>query len=302
MVTKGALGAKARAIAALALVTCLTGCSGMLLDPQGPVGLQERQILYNSLGIMLVIVVPTIIATFWFAWWYRADNKRARYLPDWAHSGRVELVVWSIPIVVILFLGGVIWVGSHRLDVFKPLDSKIKPVEVQVVALDWKWLFIYPEQGVASVNKLVMPAGVPVHFTLTSASVMNGFFVPQLGSMVMAMNGMATQVSLQADKPGTYYGESTQFSGDGFSGMHFEVDSVPAAQFAQWASGAHGAGPVLDGAGYAELSKQSEDVKPFTYRAVDPRLFDAITTQKLPSAPGPQVGRPDATVSPRSES
>jgi cytochrome o ubiquinol oxidase subunit II len=291
----------ARSAAPLALLP-LVGCSAMIFDPQGPIGAAERQILTNSLAIMLAIVIPTILAALGFAWWFRAGNARARYLPDWTYSGRVELVVWSIPILVILFLGGVIWVGSQELDPFKPLDSKAKPVEVQVIALDWKWLFIYPEQGVASVNRLVMPAGVPVHFTLTSASVMNGFFVPRLGSMIMAMNGMATQVSLKADRPGTYYGQSSQFSGDGFSGMHFEVRSVPARDFAQWMAAAKGGGPALDSAAYAALAKQSADVKPYTYRVVDPRLFDAVVTQRIGPAPGPaESGAPHADVSPRKE-
>src|SRR4051812_2326242 len=158
---------------------------------------------------MLAIVIPTILATLAFAWWFRESNSRARYLPDWAYSGRIELVVWAIPTLVILFLGGVTWIGSYDLDPARPLSSHVKPLEVQVVSLDWKWLFIYPEQGVAAVNELVVPAGRPVHFSLTSASVMNAFFVPQLGSMIYAMNGMTTQLHLQADRPGDFYGRSS---------------------------------------------------------------------------------------------
>jgi len=148
----------------------LAGCVPAVLDPAGPIGAQEKTILLDSVGIMLVVVVPTIIATVAFAFWYRASNTKARRLPDFEYSGRIELVVWSIPILVIIFLGGLAWVGSHDLDPAKPLDSTAKPLEVQVVSLDWKWLFIYPGQGVASVNQLTIPAGVPVHFTLTSAS------------------------------------------------------------------------------------------------------------------------------------
>ncbi len=184
----------------------LTACQPAVLDPQGIIGIAEKTILTDSLAIMLAIVIPTIAATFAFAWWFRASNTRARYLPDFAYSGRLELIVWAIPLLVIMLLGGVTWIGSHDLDPAKPLASNTPPLEVQVVSLDWKWLFIYPEQHVASVNQLVVPAGVPVHFSLTSASVMNAFFIPQLGSMIYTMNGMTTQLNLQADAPGTFRG------------------------------------------------------------------------------------------------
>jgi cytochrome o ubiquinol oxidase subunit 2 len=278
--------------------TMLSGCQAAVLDPQGPVGAAERTILFNSLAIMLAIGVPTIIAIFAFAWWFRAGNSRARYLPDWAYSGRIELVTWSIPIMVILFLGGVSWIGAHELDPATPLKSQTKPLDIQVVALDWKWLFIYPDQGIAAVNQLTVPAGVPVHFSLTSASVLNTFFVPQLGSMIYTMNGMSVQLNLEADKPGTYYGESAQFSGDGFSDMHFAVDAVPGDRFDAWVQAAHGSGPALDAAGYAELAKQSTNVPPFTYRSALPGLYEMIVTQKLPPGPGPQ---PDASPKPEAD-
>ena len=195
---------------------------------------------------MLAIVLPTIAATLAFAWWFRASNMRARYLPDWAYSGRIELIVWGIPCMVIMLLGGVAWIGSHDLDPAKPLASNTPPLEVQGVSLDWKWLFIYPDQGVASVNQLVVPAGVPIHFSLTSASVMNAFFIPQLGSMIYTMNGMTTQLNLQADAPGTFRGLSSHFSGDGFSDMHFDVRALPAEQFAAWIAATRSTGPTLD--------------------------------------------------------
>ncbi len=276
----------------------LGGCAGGVLDPQGPVGAAERTILLDALVIMLAIVIPTILATFGFAFWYRASNGKARYRPDWAYSGRIELIVWSIPVLVILFLGGLIWVGTHALDPYKPLPSRTPPLEVQVVALDWKWLFIYPDQGVASVNQLVVPAGVPVHFALTSASVMNSFFVPQLGSMIATMNGMVTQLTLQADRPGLFYGQSTQFSGDGFAGMHFVMKAVPAPDFAAWARATRQAGPALDLPAYRALARQSQEVAPYTYRAVQPALFHAIATQMIPPAAGPQTGRGGPGVSP----
>ena len=186
------------------------GCTGGVLDPQGPIGAGERLILLDALGIMLMIVVPVIIAILAFSWWYRASNTKARYLPDWAYSGRIEFVVWAIPTLVVVFLGGIAWISSHELDPARPLSANPDPLEVQVVSLDWKWLFIYPEQGVASVNRLVVPAGVPIRFSLTSASVMNAFFVPQLGTMIYTMNGMATHLYLQADAPGVFHGLSSQ--------------------------------------------------------------------------------------------
>jgi cytochrome o ubiquinol oxidase subunit 2 len=268
----------------------LAGCSSVVLDPKGPVGAAETMILYNALAIMLVIVVPTIVATLVVAWWFRASNTRAKYRPDWVFSGRIELVVWSIPLMVILLLGGVIWSGSHALDPAQPLRSSAKAVEVEVVSLDWKWLFIYPAQGVASVNELVVPAGSPIHFRLTSASVMSAFFVPQLGSMIYTMNGMATQLNLMADHPGNFDGRSAHYNGDGFSGMHFKLRAVTPEQFASWAATAASGTTVLDAVTYQQLARQSIDNKPVVYSRAAPGLFDDIVRQKLPPAPGPPPG------------
>jgi len=287
--------------AALVILLCVSGCSGGVLDAQGPIGAANAKILLNALGIMLVIVVPTIIAILIFAWWFRASNTRARYRPDFVYSGGIEMIVWGIPILVILFLGGVIWIGSHDLDPYKPISSPEKPVEVQVVSLDWKWLFIYPDESVASVNELVVPAGVPVHFSLTSASVMNMFFVPQLGTMIATMNGMVTQLHLAADKPGEFYGQSAQYSGGGFSDMNFTVRAVPQDAFAQWVATARQSGSALDRSSYLALCQQSSNVRPFTYRAVDAGLFNAVVSQQLPPCPGPNIERAGATVRPRPE-
>jgi len=284
----------------LTALLLLSGCSGGVLDPQGSIGAANVEILLNSLAIMLVIVVPTIIAILIFGWWFRASNTRARYRPDFVYSGSIELIVWAIPILVIMFLGGVIWIGSHKLDPFKPISSD-KPTEVQVVSLDWKWLFIYPEEGVASVNELVVPAGVPAHFSLTSASVMNMFFVPQLGSMIATMNGMVTQLHLIADKPGEFYGQSAQFSGDGFSGMNFVTRAVPHDAFAQWVAGTRQTGSALDRTSYLALCQQSSNVRPFTYGTVDATLFNAIVNQQLPPCPGPNTGSAGAAVHPKPE-
>ncbi|HEX8239953.1 MAG TPA: ubiquinol oxidase subunit II [Allosphingosinicella sp.] len=269
----------------------LSGCSGRsIFDSVGPVGRDDGRILIDATLIMLAIIVPTILLAFWMAWKYRASNTRAEYLPYWSYSGRIEAVVWSIPILTIMFIGGVIWIGSHRLDPFRPIDSPVPPLDVQVVSLDWKWLFIYPEQRIATVNQLVVPAGRPVRFRLTSASVFNTFFVPRLGSMIYTMPGMVSELNLQADRPASIWGQSAHFSGDGFSDMQFQVRSVAPDRFAAWASGARGGGPVLDLAAYGQLARQTHDVAPMTFSDVDPRLFDAIATQRIPPAPGPQPG------------
>jgi cytochrome o ubiquinol oxidase subunit 2 len=291
-----------RRCAAGAAALALGGCSSVLMNPQGPVAADEMTILFNALAIMLVIVVPTILATLLFAWWFRASNGRARYRPTFAYSGRVELVTWSIPILVIIFLGGLTWVGSHKLDPAEPLKSATPPVNVEVVSLDWKWLFIYPDQGIASVNELVVPAGTPVHLKLTSASVMNTFFVPQLGGMIYTMNGMADDLYLQAGQPGVFYGQSAHFSGDGFSDMHFNVQAVSPAQFAAWTDRTRGAGPSLDEPAYAALAKQSTNVAPFTYRTVSADLFEHIVQQRLAPGPGPQDPPPAPHAQPKQRS
>ena len=260
----------------LIAVAPLGGCSEGILNPQGPVAAAERQIILNSVAIMLAIVIPTIIAILAVGFWFRSSNSRAKYLPDFSHSGLLEVLVWSIPAMTVLLVGGVAWLGAHELDPRKPLNSTAKPLTVQVVSLDWKWLFIYRDEDIASVNQLVIPVGRPVSFELTSAGVMNSFFVPQLGGQIYTMAGMLTRLQLQADRAGTYRGMSAQFSGDGFADMHFNVDAIPAEKFAEWIDAARSAGPELDAKAYERLAKPSAAVAPFTYRAVGPRLFDGI--------------------------
>jgi cytochrome o ubiquinol oxidase subunit 2 len=262
-----------------------------VLSPAGPVAEGDRIVLLDSLAIMLAIVIPTIAAILAFAFWFRASNKRAQYRPDWAYSGRLELIVWSIPALVVFFLGGIAWISSHLLDPAVPLKSKAEPLEVQVVSLDWKWLFIYPHQNVASINRMVVPAGVPLDLKITSASVFNAFFVPRLGTMIYAMYGMTTRLNLQADHPGIYPGLSAHFSGDGFPGMAFDVDAVSPEQFAQWAATTRADGPVLDDAAYRKLLEQTQDVTPYTYRSVQAGLFDDIVEQRLPPGKGPPAVR-----------
>jgi cytochrome o ubiquinol oxidase subunit 2 len=256
----------------------LGGCSGGggILDPQGPIAAQELLLLINSTAIMLVVVIPVILATLAFAWWYRSSNTHAGRGTDESFEGRMEFVVWSIPALIVILLGGVIWIGSHQLDPRAPIPGKSDPLRVDVVALDWKWLFIYPEQGVAAVNQLVLPVGTPVQFRLTSATVMNSFFIPQLGSQIYAMGGMTTHLNLLADNPGEFPGFSANYSGGGFAEMRFVAKAVPAGDFDAWVNQVRGSGSALDETAYAELTKPSTAVPPTTYRSVMPNLFDHI--------------------------
>jgi cytochrome o ubiquinol oxidase subunit II len=271
----------------LTLVLLLSACSGGVIDPHGPIGGAERTILFNATVIMLAVAIPVILATIAFAWWFRAGNKRAQRLPDWSYGGRIEFVVWAIPALVVLFLGGIGWIGSHDLDPQTRLRGASAPLEIEVVSLDWKWLFIYPDSGVASLNRLVVPVGTPLHFRLTSAGVMNSFFVPQLGSQIYTMAGMATELNLLADDAGTFSGLSAQFSGSGFSDMRFEVEAVPQQKYSQWLEKTRAQGGALDLKKYAELAQPSSNEAPRTFAAVHARLFDAILA--TPGSPPSEI-------------
>jgi cytochrome o ubiquinol oxidase subunit II len=260
-----------------------------ILDPQGPIGAANKVILIDSVAIMLAIVVPTIIAILAFAFWFRASNTKAHYWPDWEYSGRIELVVWSIPALTVILLGGVAWIGSHQLDPATPVAGTGSPVRIQVVSLDWKWLFIYPEQGIATVNTLTVPAGAPLRFELTSGSVMNAFFIPQFGSMIYTMNGMVTRLHLRADNEGDFQGLSSHFSGDGFPNMLFDVHVISPLTFPDWVAKTARSDQVLDENSYGKLARQSVESGRPTYRLDDPRLFDAIANQKIPPGPGPKI-------------
>ena len=287
MILWGGVRKLAFRLAPLSAILLLSGCDLGVLDPKGPIGDANLQILINSVAIMLAIVVPTVVATLAVAWWFRSSNTRAQYLPDFEYSGSLELIVWAIPLLTILLLGGVAWVGSHDLDPANPIESTDEPINVQVVSLDWKWLFIYPDQHVASVNRLVIPAGVPIHFSLTSGSVMTAFFTPQLGSMIYTMNRMRTQLFLEAHEPGTFRGLATQLSGDGFADMHFEVVAKTSPEFYDWLGQARASGEDLTRERYIELSKQSIVKEPFTFKTVADDLFEKILDQTVPPGPGP---------------
>ena len=289
---KEELGCRTGRVGLLAVVAIfISGCRG-ILDPVGPVGQAEKTILINSTAIMLAIVIPTMIATLAVAWWYRRSNSKATYRPDWEYSGAIEMVVWGIPLLTIMLLGGITWISSHDLEPSKPLASTKPPLKVEVVSLDWKWLFIYPDQGIATVNQLVVPAGTPVTYRLTSATVWNVFFVPQFGTMIYTMPRMTTRLNLQADRQGAYEGLSAHFSGDGFPGMQFKAEVLPDDQFAMWAQGARGRGGPLDATSYAQLLKPSSYVKPMTYGSVAPGLFDAIVADRVAQLQLPQAAPP----------
>nr|MEA2799535.1 cytochrome o ubiquinol oxidase subunit [Phenylobacterium sp.] len=283
-----AAGRAARHAGALLLLTAgLGGCREGVLAPAGPIGGAEDQIFWETFGAMQLVVVPVILMTLAFAWWFRASNKRATYRPDWSYSGKVEFSVWIVPLLLILFLATLAWSGSHDLDPYQRLQSNRKPVRVEVVSLDWKWLFVYPDYGVASVNELAIPVGTPVDFRLTSGTVMNSFFVPRLGSQIYTMAGMQTRLSLQADQPGAYRGLSAQFSGDGFSDMHFTVRATDAAGFASWIAAAKASPGRLDNAAYDRLAATHAAAAPTRFGAVEPGLFDHAVAAATSSAPRP---------------
>jgi cytochrome o ubiquinol oxidase subunit 2 len=279
-----------RTISMASAAALMASCHEGVLDPQGPVGKAERVILYDSTAIMLAVIVPVIVLTLAFAWWFRARNSRARYRPEWEYSGRIEMIIWSIPALVILFLGGIAWTGSHDLDPPAPLAESTSHLDIEVISLDWRWLFIYPQEGIASLNRLVVPVGVPLRFRITSTTVMNSFFVPQLGSQIYAMPNMVTRLNLQADERGTFEGLSAQFSGDGFSDMRFDLVSTEAEAFRDWVNATKAQGGVLDANTIEKLEKPAKADGTQTYAEVSEGLFDRISSSHI-AAVSPQRGQ-----------
>jgi len=276
----------------LSAALLLSGCQWVVLDPKGPIGVQERSIIITATVLMLLVVVPVIALILVFAWRYRASNEKAEYRPDWSHSNRIEAVVWLVPCIIIAALGVITWRSSHALDPYRPLDSKVKPIRIDAVALDWKWLFIYPDQKVATVNQVAFPANVPVEFHITSATVMNAFFIPQLGSQIYAMAGMQTQLHLLANEPGAYQGLSSNYSGDGFSGMTFKAIALPSQQgFAAWLAKVKASQQTLGADAYEQLAKPSENNPVAYYSQVQPNLFADIIADRLPGHGGRMLAR-----------
>jgi cytochrome o ubiquinol oxidase subunit 2 len=266
---------------AFACAALLGGCDMVVLRPSGAIAEQQAQLLIISTLLMLLIIVPVIVMTLVFAWRYRASNKDAPYSPDWDHSVPLELLIWSAPLLIIIALGALTWIGTHTLDPYRPLDVKqaprdLRPIDVQVVALDWKWLFIYPEQGIALVNELAAPLDVPVRFKITSASVMNSFFIPALAGQVYAMPNMETTLHAVINRPGEYEGFSANYSGAGFSHMRFRFHGMSAADFDAWIRKAKASGGELTRSEYLQLERPSEREPVRRYGAVEAGLFDAI--------------------------
>ncbi|MBV8469639.1 MAG: ubiquinol oxidase subunit II [Burkholderiaceae bacterium] len=266
----------------------LTGCNTVVMHPAGDIAQQQGHLIVVSTLLMLLIIVPVIALTLLFAWRYRQSNKSATYAPDWDHSTRLEVVIWGAPLLIIIALGLLTWISTHTLDPFRPLqrlDDKraipagVKPLEVQVVALDWKWLFIYPEQGIAVVNELVAPVDRPIEFKITASTVMNSFFVPALAGQIYAMPGMQTQLHAVINQAGEYDGMSANYSGAGFSGMHFKFHGMNDADFERWVQSAKAAGDTLDRAAYLQLEHPSSREPVHRYAAVAPGLFNAVVNR-----------------------
>jgi cytochrome o ubiquinol oxidase subunit II len=264
------------AVMSLAVAILLGGCKLTLLDPKGPVGLDERNLILIATALMLIVVIPVIVLTLVFAWWYRASNAKATYLPKWAHSSAIEAVVWGVPLMIIIVLGWLAWTTTHQLDPYRPLAAKDKTLVIDVVALDWKWLFVYPDKHIATVNEVAFPVGTPVEFHVTSDSVMNSFFIPGLAGQIYAMAGMQTKLSLIASEAGTFDGMSANYSGAGFSGMKFKALALPKKDYDAWVAKVRAKGKPLDAPSYAALAKPSSDNPAAYYAPADPGLFQGL--------------------------
>ena len=276
----------AKAIAAFSLTFLLGGCGNLVvLNPQGSVGQAERSLIITAFVLMLIVVIPTIAATLIFAYRFRATNTAVEHRPDWAHSTRLEIVLWGIPLAIVAVLGTITWKTSHSLDPYKPLTVGGTPINIDVVALDWKWLFIYPDLGIASVNEVAFPAGQQVAFHITSDTVMNSFFIPQLGSMIYGMAGMQTQDHLIADHPGKYRGLATMINGRGFADMHFTAIATDGqAAFQKWVAKVRAAPDHLDQSTYGKVAAPSEADPVHYFSVAEPHLFDSIIAKYMGKA------------------
>jgi cytochrome o ubiquinol oxidase subunit II len=269
-------------IALASTVLALSGCKGGILDPKGQIGIDEKNLIIIATVLMLLVVVPVIVMTLYFAWKYRDTRTHEIYAPKWAHSNKIEAVVWAVPIVIVIILGVITWQSTQELDPYKPIEGQGEHLTVEVVSLNWKWLFIYPEQGIATVNELVFPANVPVEYKITSESTMNSFFIPQLGSQIYSMAGMETKLHLIANEPGTFKGFSANYSGAGFTGMKFNAIATPTqVGFEQWVQSVKTNTNTLTHANYIELAKASENNPVTYYGNVDDGLFHTIVMKYM---------------------
>jgi cytochrome o ubiquinol oxidase subunit 2 len=269
----------------LSPLVLLSACNTVVMKPSGDIAAQEAHLIVVATMLMLLIIVPVIALIVFFAWRYRASNTKATYTPDWDHSTRLELVIWGAPLLIIIALGLVTWISTHlldpyrplsRLDAARPIPADTKPLIVEVVALDWKWLFIYPEQGIATVNELVAPVDVPIRFKITASTVMNSFYIPALAGQIYAMPAMQTSLNAVINKAGTYDGFSANYSGAGFSDMRFKFHARDAAGFDAWVKSVKAGGGSLERTGYLQLEKPSEREPVRRYAGVDAALYNAI--------------------------
>ncbi|RPE81547.1 ubiquinol oxidase subunit II [Vulcaniibacterium tengchongense] len=281
-----------RLLAALAVLP-LAGCNTLLLNAPGDVARQQGDLIVVSTLLMLIIIVPVIALTLFFAWRYRASNAKATYKPDWDHSTQLELLIWAAPLVIIIALGAITWISTHTLDPYRPLDriaegkpvpEGVEPLDVQVVALDWKWLFLYPEQNIATVNELAAPVDRPIRFSITASSVMNSFYIPALAGQIYAMPGMETKLHAVMNRPGEYVGFSANYSGAGFSGMRFRFHGLSAQDFERWVAKVRAGGDALERADYLRLEKPSEREPVRYYAQVSPGLYRAILNRCVDTA------------------
>jgi cytochrome o ubiquinol oxidase subunit 2 len=259
----------------------LSGCKFVLLDPKGEIGVQEKELIITALVLMLIVVIPVILLTIYFAYRYRASNTQEKYTPEWAHSTKIEFVVWTVPIIIIVILATITWRSTHHLEPSKPIASSQDPMTIEVVSLDWKWLFIYPKEKIATINYVAFPKNVPVKFVLTSDNIMNSFFIPGLGGQLYAMPGMVTRLHLIANEAGDYKGIAASYSGKGFSHMKFTARATPdLASFETWVNQVKSSPKTIkDFAQYRELAKPSIDVPVTYYSQVPHQLFHSIVMQ-----------------------
>lgn len=259
----------------------MTGCKAVMLDPKGIIAADEKHLIIICVLLMLTIVIPVIVLTIVFAWRYRAGNLKATYSPNWEHSTLIEIICWSAPCLIITILSIITWTSTHRLDPFKPLAAKDKTIQIEVIALDWKWLFIYPEQGIATVNLVQFPANVPIRFDITSEGPMNSFQIPQLAGQIYAMAGMKSQLNLMANSIGDYQGISANFSGEGFSEMKFIARVCTEEQFAQWVKTVKKSPEKLSISTYNQLTKPSTNNHVEYFSSFNESIFNAVIMKSM---------------------
>lgn len=268
-----------RSLLAGMLALGLSGCDWVLFDSKGAVGIAQRDLIFICIALMLIVVIPAIVLAFVFPWRFRASNGKAKYAPEWAHSMRIEIVVWGVPLLIIAILASIVWTSTHELDPYRPLDRGGAPLHVEVIATDWKWVFVYPDLGIATVNELRFPAGRQLSFDITSNSTMNTFFIPQLGGQVYAMAGMRTKLHLIANEPGQFRGMSGNYSGHGFSNMKFTATASTDAEFESWVASVREQGKALDFAGFRQLAQPTRAHPVELYGQVEPGLFKRVIDQ-----------------------